>query len=63
MGYGLVFMQMLGEQVGMDTPYISSIIKLASLLMGRDYLAEAKRTLASLGLATLTATEIDRLLA
>ena len=62
-GYGLVFMQNLGEQVGVDTPYISAIIRLASLIMDRDYLGEAKRTMASLGFSTLTATELDRLLA
>jgi opine dehydrogenase len=62
-GYGLVFMQSLGEQVGVDTPYMSAVIRLASLIMDRDYLEEAKRTMASLGLATLTATELDRLLA
>jgi hypothetical protein len=56
-------MQNLGEQVGVDTPYISAVIRLASLIMDRDYLGEAKRTMASLGLSTLTATELDRLLA
>jgi opine dehydrogenase len=61
-GYGLVFMQKLGEQVGVDTPYISAIVRLASLIMDRDYLGEGKRTMASLGLAALSTTELDRIL-
>jgi len=62
-GYGLVFMQKLGEQIGVDTPYISAVIKLASVLMDRDYLNEAKRTMESLGLSGYTAEELNKLLA
>ena len=50
-GYGLVFLQSLAEQIGVETPYISTVIRLVSLLMERDYLAESKRTMESLGLA------------
>jgi opine dehydrogenase len=62
-GYGLVFMKKLGEQVGVDTPYMSTVIRLASLLMDRDYLLEARRTMESLGLAGYTAGELEELLA
>jgi len=62
-GYGMVFMQRLGEQIGVDTPYMSAVVKLASLLMERDYLGEAKRTMTSLGLAGYTAEELEKLLA
>jgi opine dehydrogenase len=62
-GYGLVFLQNLGEQVGVATPIMSAVIKLVSLLMNRDYLAEAKRTMETLGLSKHTAKELDRLLA
>jgi len=62
-GYGLVFMQKLGEQIGVETPYMSAIIKLVSLLMGRDYLREAKRTMESLGLSGYTPQELLGLLA
>lgn len=61
-GYGLVFLQKLGEQVGVDTPCIASVIRMASVLMGRDYLAEEKRTMKTLGLSGYTAGELARLL-
>ncbi|MGD9145095.1 MAG: NAD/NADP octopine/nopaline dehydrogenase family protein [Anaerolineae bacterium] len=50
-GYGLVFLQKLGEQIGLETPNIASVIQVASTLMGRDYLAEAPRTMETLGLS------------
>jgi opine dehydrogenase len=62
-GYGLVFLQNLGEQVGVATPVMSAVIKLVSVVMNRDYLAEAMRTMATLGLSKHTAKELDRLLA
>lgn len=57
-GYGLVFMSSLGRQVGVETPTIDSIIQFASVLMNRDYAAEALRTPESLGIGELTAEEI-----
>jgi len=60
-GYGLVFLQKLGEQVGMELPYISAVIKLVSVLMNRDYLAEAKRTMQSLGLSEYSVEELNRI--
>jgi len=62
-GYGLVFLQKLGEQVGVATPVISAVITLVSLLMNRDYLGEARRTMETLGLSKLTAKELKKLLA
>ena len=62
-GYGLVFLQKLGEQVGVATPIISAVITLASLLMNRDYMGEARRTMETLGLSDLTAEDLERLLA
>ncbi len=62
-GYGLVFFKKLGEQIGVQTPVISSIIAMASVLMERDYLGQAKRTMESLGLANHTSDELDQLLA
>jgi len=62
-GFGLVLLQRLGEQIGVETPYISAVIRLASLLMERDYLAQGKRTMESLGLSGYTAGELERLLA
>jgi opine dehydrogenase len=62
-GYGLVFLQKLGEQVGVATPVMSAVIKLVSLLMNRDYLGEARRTMETLGLADHTAEDLEKLLA
>lgn len=62
-GYGLVFLQKLGEQIGVNTPVMSAVITLASTVMNRDYLGEAKRTMASLRLAGYSAEELELLLA
>ena len=62
-GYGLVFFQKLGEQVGVKTPVMSAVITLVSLLMDRDYMGEARRTMGTLGLSNHSAKELDRLLA
>jgi opine dehydrogenase len=61
-GYGLVFLQSLGEQVGVATPVISAVITIVSQLMNRDYLGEARRTMETLGLSKHTTVELDRLL-
>jgi opine dehydrogenase len=61
-GYGLVFLQKLGEQVGVDTPIMSTVITLVSLLMNRDYVGEARRTMETLGLSKRTVEELDKLL-
>ena len=60
-GYGLVFMSQLGQQVGVATPTIDSLIRLASVLMDRDYLGEALRTPESLGIGKLDAEQIAAL--
>jgi opine dehydrogenase len=62
-GYGLVFLQKLGEQIGVATPVMSAVITLVSLLMKRDYSGEARRTMETLGLSRHTAKELDKLLA
>ncbi len=50
-GYGLVFLHDLGRQIGVATPIMDAMITLVSTVMDRDYLSEAPRTMASLGLA------------
>jgi len=62
-GYGLVFIQKLGEQVGVATPVMSAVITLVSLLMNRDYMGEARRTMETLGLSKHPAKELEKLLA
>ena len=58
-GYGLVFMSMLGRQAGVATPAIDAIIGLASVLMARDYAAEAKRTPESLGIGAYSVADLS----
>jgi opine dehydrogenase len=60
-GYGLVFMSKLGEQVGVATPGIDAIINVASIVMARDYRAEALRTPESLGIADHSAIDLAAL--
>jgi len=60
-GYGLVFMSTLGEQVGIATPAIDAVISVASIVMARDYRAEGLRTPASLGIADLSTAELAAL--
>ena len=61
-GYGLVFIQKLGQQVGVATPVMSAVITLVSLLMRRNYIGEARRTMETLGLSKYTAEELEQLL-
>jgi opine dehydrogenase len=61
-GYGLVFLHKLGEQVGVATPIMSAVITIVSLLMNRDYLGEARRTMETLGLSKYTVEELGKLL-
>jgi opine dehydrogenase len=58
-GYGLVFMSRLARQIGVSTPTIDAIIQFASVLMSRDYAAEAMRTPESLGIADFSANELS----
>jgi len=60
-GYGLVFMSTLGRQVSVATPGIDAIISVASIVMARDYRAEALRTPESLGIADRSAEELAAL--
>ena len=57
-GYGLVFMARLARQVGVETPTMDAIIQITSVLMDRDYAAEARRTPESLGIAGRSAEEL-----
>jgi len=61
-GYGLVLIQKLGEQICVETPVISAVITLISLLMNRDYMSEAKRTMETLGLSKYSAEELQEVL-
>jgi len=60
-GYGLVFMSHLGRQIGVATPVMDAVIHIASVIMARDYRAEALRTPKSLGIADRSAGELGSL--
>jgi opine dehydrogenase len=62
-GYGLVFLQNLAEQIKVKTPVISAVIRIASVAMNRDYLGESLRTMETLGLSKYSAEELADLLA
>jgi opine dehydrogenase len=57
-GYGLVFMSSLGQQLGVATPSIDAVIDIASIVMARDYRAQAPRTPATLGIGDLSAEQL-----
>jgi len=61
-GYGLVFMQDLGNQIGVDTPTIDAVLQITSIMTGRNYVAEGKRTMRSLGLVGCPRQELIDLL-
>jgi len=60
-GYGLVFMSKLGQQIGVATPGIDAVINVATIVMARDYRAEALRTPETLGIAGRSAEELATL--
>ena len=60
-GYGLVFMSKLGQQVGVETPGMDAVINVASIVMARDYRSEALRTPETLGIAARSASELGAL--
>lgn len=57
-GYGLVFMKQLADQVGVYVPNITAMIQVISTIMERDYMAEAPRTLRRYGLSELNAQDL-----
>jgi len=60
-GYGLVFMSKLGQQIGVSTPGIDAVINVATIVMARDYRAEALRTPESLGISDRSTEELAEL--
>jgi opine dehydrogenase len=59
---GLMPMRALGKAVGVSTPAIDAVVKLAQTLAGNDFGADA-RTLERMGLAGMDAGQIRRILA
>lgn len=61
-GFGLVFFADLAERIGLDVPAIDAVLKLSSVIMGRDYKAEKARTMESLGLTKYSMDELLKVL-
>jgi opine dehydrogenase len=59
-GYGLIFYRDLAHALGIQTPVMDAVIKISSIIMKRDYLSEQARTLDSLGLGGLTASQLKK---
>ena len=60
-GYSLVFLADLAGRMGVETPMMEALITMASAVLGRDLRAEGKRTLATLGLDGMSASELAAL--
>jgi opine dehydrogenase len=58
-GYTMVFLTDLGRQIGVLTPLMDAIIEIASAVLGRDFRAEQKRTMASLGLSDCSTEQLS----
>jgi opine dehydrogenase len=56
-GFSLVFLTDLADRLDVDTPTMNALITIASVVMARDFRAEASRTLSTLGLDGMTASE------
>jgi opine dehydrogenase len=60
-GYSLVFLTDLAGRVGVATPTMEALITLASILLDRNFRSEGARTLASLGLDEMSASDLAAL--
>lgn len=61
LGYTTVFFIELADRVGADVPVMKALTKIISVIMNRDYMAEAPRSLAGLGMADYTAEDLKNL--
>lgn len=60
--YGLVFLTDLAKHVKVETPSMNSVIQIVSVLMKRNFKAEGKRTMKTLGLDKFNLSELLRIL-
>lgn len=61
-GYTLVCFMDLAKVLGVDTPVMKAITLLTSIVMDKDYVEEAKRTLSTMGLGNLPKERIIEVL-
>ena len=60
-GYSLVFLSDLATRLEVPTPVIDAVIAIASVVLGRDFTAEGKRTMRSLGLEGMSPQQLAAL--
>jgi opine dehydrogenase len=60
-GYSLVFLTDLAGRVGVETPTMQALITMASVVLARDLRAEGARTLGTLGLDGMSASDLAAL--
>src|SRR6476469_8254580 len=60
-GYSLVFLSDLAARLGVPTPVMDGLISIASVVLARDFRAEGKRTVTTLGLAGLSPEQLAAL--
>ena len=57
-GYSLVFLSDLAVRLDVPTPVIDSVIAIASVVLARDFRAEGKRTMTTLGLDDMSPEQL-----
>jgi opine dehydrogenase len=57
-GYSMVFFTDLARALHVPTPTMDAVVHIASVILGRDFVAEGARTMATMGLADLTREEL-----
>jgi opine dehydrogenase len=60
-GFGLVFLTDLARAVGVPTPDMDAVLRMSSIVTGRDYEAERARTMESLGLGGYSVDDLRSL--
>jgi opine dehydrogenase len=60
-GYSLILFTDLAARVGVPTPVMDAVIQVTSVVLARDFRAEGRRTLRSLGLEGLSREELSAL--
>jgi opine dehydrogenase len=60
-GWSLIFLTDLAARIGVPTPAMDAVITVAGIVLARDFRAEAKRTVSSLGLDGLSAEQLAAL--
>lgn len=60
-GYSLIFLTDLAARLGVATPVMDAVITVASVVLARDFRAEGRRTMSSLGLDGMSPEELRAL--